>query len=114
MMLVAGTASIRGEESVHIGDLGGQLRETFLNLGILIKGPSPDGPAKVFDHEELAPYLARMTEVRIYYPRPLDEPVVRTAAEGVFSRARTLQLLRADLCRSELLVEIEGVASLED
>jgi chorismate lyase/3-hydroxybenzoate synthase len=118
MMLVAGTASIRGEESVHIGDLGGQLRETFLNLGILIRGSSttpgvPDAPKSVA-FEELAPYLSRLLEVRIYHPRPLDESTIRVAATNAFPRARSIQLLRADLCRSELLVEIEGVASLED
>ena len=117
LMLVAGTASIRGEESVHINDLGGQVRETFLNLGILIRGavsgPVPaDAPAP--SPQELAPWLERLVEVRIYHPRPLDEVSIRTAAESVFQRARSVQLLRADLCRAELLVEVEGVVSLDD
>ena len=116
MMLIAGTASIRGEESVHINDLGGQVRETFLNLGILIRGAmgqaAVDGTTP--SPQEMAPWLERLAEVRIYHPRPLDEVAIRTAAEAVFPRARSIQLLRADLCRAELLVEIEGVVSLED
>jgi chorismate lyase/3-hydroxybenzoate synthase len=123
VMLLAGTASIRGEESVHVGDLGGQLTETFLNLGILIRGiptsamapVTPDGQTtRPPNAHELAPYLSRLNEVRIYHPRPTDDRIIRTAAESTFPNARSLQLLRADLCRSELLVEIEGVASLED
>lgn len=117
MMLVAGTASIRGEESVHIGDLGGQLRETFLNLGILIRGatgPKGTPPPHPLNYDELVPYIARLLEVRIYHPRPPDERIISAAATSTFPSARNIQLLRADLCRSELLVEIEGVAALED
>src|SRR5436190_23935161 len=87
MMLVAGTASIRGEESVHVNDLGGQLRETFLNLGILVRGVSmPKGaPApSPINFDELIPFIARLVEVRIYHPRPLDERIISAAATSTF------------------------------
>jgi chorismate lyase/3-hydroxybenzoate synthase len=114
-MLIAGTASIRGEESVHIGDLQGQLRETLLNLATIIRrGCGEEAPVPRTAHPaELAPWLARMTEVRIYHPRPLDEVTIRDAATTAFPKARAIEVLRADLCRSELLVEIEGIATIE-
>lgn len=91
IVLVGGTASIVGEESVHLGNLARQTEETLTNLAAL------------------AP-LAGYQELRVYYPEPerLDE--LRFFLEGAFPGADRVEWVRADLCRSELLVEIEGVA----
>jgi chorismate lyase/3-hydroxybenzoate synthase len=91
LVLVGGTASIVGEESVHLGDLTRQTEETLVNLAAL------------------AP-LAGYRELRVYYPDPerLDE--LRDLLDGAFPRAERIEWVRADLCRSELLVEIEGIA----
>ena len=43
MLLAAGTASIRGEESVHVGDLRSQMRETLENLASLLTASQPGG-----------------------------------------------------------------------
>lgn len=91
LVLVGGTASIVGEESVHLGDLARQMEETLANLAAL------------------AP-LAGYRELRVYYPDPerLDE--LRDLLYGAFPHAERIEWVRADLCRSELLVEIEGIA----
>lgn len=91
LVLVGGTASIVGEESVHLGDLARQIEETLVNLATL------------------AP-LAGYRELRVYYPDPerLDE--LRDLLGGAFPGAERIEWVRADLCRSELLVEIEGIA----
>jgi chorismate lyase/3-hydroxybenzoate synthase len=91
LVLVGGTASIVGEESVHLGDLARQTEETLTNLATL------------------AP-LAGYRDVRVYYPEPerLDE--LRFLLEDAFPAADRVEWVRADLCRSELLVEIEGIA----
>ena len=91
LVLVGGTASIVGEESVHLGNLVRQTEETLVNLATL------------------AP-LTGYRELRVYYPDPerLDE--LRDLLDGAFPRAERIEWVRADLCRSELLVEIEGIA----
>jgi chorismate lyase / 3-hydroxybenzoate synthase len=100
-LLVAGTASIRGEESVHIGDLGAQLHETLINMRAVITRGLEDERAG----------LERLREVRVYHPRPEDRAWLEDACARAFAGA-AVEVLRADLCRSELLVEIEGVAGV--
>jgi hypothetical protein len=103
VLLVAGTASIRGEESVHIGDLEAQVHETVINLRAVIgRGcECPEGVA-----------LERLREVRVYLPRAVDEAFLREVCGREFRRVDRVEIVRADLCRSELLVEVEGVAAV--
>jgi Putative translation initiation inhibitor, yjgF family len=104
LLLVAGTASIRGEESVHIGDLGAQLHETLINLRAVIARAGVDEAAA----------LDRLREVRVYHPRPVDREFLEGACARAFRGAAEIEVQRADLCRSELLVEIEGTVRLQE
>lgn len=91
--LVAGTASIVGEDSVHAGDLDAQLDEIGRNLAALV-------PLDCY--RALRAYVA-------------DAAAVETVAATLRRRvpAAVLELAVADLCREELLVEIEGLAVLD-
>ncbi len=100
-VLVAGTASIAGENTVHRNELTGQFRETLANLASLVSAAGVNGNP-----------LAAFTEVRIYHPRKRDAAMILKLAAEAFPKAPRPQLMLADLCRSELLVEIEGVARL--
>jgi chorismate lyase / 3-hydroxybenzoate synthase len=100
LVLVGGTASVRGEASVHIGDLPAQFDETLENLAALLQAATGTPMAGV----EL------FTSVRVYYVRPVDIPALRKHSKQAFASAKC-EFIRADLCRSDLLVEIEGVAS---
>lgn len=104
-LLIAGTASIVGEDSTHVGDLDGQLAETFTNLASLI------GSATGVD-ERPADALRRLSELRIYAVRPEDADAIRTAIRARCAPQLRVDLVQARLCRPELLVEIEGVASV--
>jgi chorismate lyase/3-hydroxybenzoate synthase len=108
-VFVSGTASVRGEDSVHVLSLEGQLEETFVNLAAVasracessgLPGPTVD-PASLF------------TELRAYYLRRGDEDRIRSAVTARFENVRRVEMMQADLCREELLVEIEGVARLD-
>ncbi len=101
VVLVGGTASICGERTVHEDELDAQFGETLANLSSLVTaaGVSAD-PLKAF------------STVRIYYPRADDAAAIEAAAIAAFTAAEQLQLIQADLCRSELRVEIEGIAQL--
>jgi chorismate lyase/3-hydroxybenzoate synthase len=100
LILVGGTASVRGEASVHIGDLEAQLDETLENLTALLRAAtaSPSAGVELF------------TDVRVYYVRASDLAATREMCRRAFVDAR-LEFVRADLCRQDLLLEIEGVAN---
>ena len=109
MLLVGGTASVRGEDSVHLDDLGAQLSETFVNLAALI------GTAmgkKLTPGTKLDRWLAAFTDLRIYYPRRDHAAEIEAAVRERFTALERVELLHAELCRPDLLVEIEGVADL--
>lgn len=95
-VLVSGTASIVGHESRHRDDLLAQLDETFANLEAIL--------------EFAGRRVADLDFVKIYLRHPEDLPTVR---ERVAERLRPdaqLLWLQAEICRAELLLEIEGIA----
>jgi chorismate lyase/3-hydroxybenzoate synthase len=107
-LLIGGTAAVRGEDSVALDDVEGQLAETLTNLRALVHRamsvtgrPAPADP------------LARLTTARIYVVRSADADFAR---EGLIAAGVTcpIETETARLCRPELLVEIEGTAALDD
>jgi chorismate lyase/3-hydroxybenzoate synthase len=108
-LLVGGTASVRGEDSTHLDDLPAQCNETFLNLAALVAAAAHQ---KLSARVKLSRWLSTFTELRVYYPNRADAAAIEAVIRAAFSNIKRLELLRADLCRAELLVEIEGVADL--
>jgi chorismate lyase/3-hydroxybenzoate synthase len=106
LLLVGGTASIRGEESMHSGDVGEQCDETLQNLASLVGSAADPGAGAPAD--PLGP-LAAFRELRVYYMRPEDVDLILERIKEHFPSVRRLELVRAELCRRELLVEIEGL-----
>jgi hypothetical protein len=96
-ILVGGTASIRGEETMHVGNLRAQAAETFDNLAALVRSAGAEGPAT-------------FEALRVYYVHPADRTTVEHVVAEAFPHLADVEYVKADLCRPELLVEIEGVA----
>lgn len=101
-LFVSGTASIVGHETVHQGDVQAQVAETLTNLHAVI------GEAA---RRTTAAFTLADTEPVVYVRHPADAPGIRaqlTAALGESSRfMRRAVFLEADICRADLLVEIE-------
>jgi chorismate lyase/3-hydroxybenzoate synthase len=106
LVLVGGTASIRGEESVHVGDLTAQTLETFENLAALVRSAAVGGMDDADDA------LDAFRDLRVYHVRDADRPAIADLVERTFPQLDNVEYLRADLCRRELSVEIEGIAEL--
>jgi enamine deaminase RidA (YjgF/YER057c/UK114 family) len=90
LIYVSGTAAIRGEESLKGVGVEQQLRITMENIAELIG----DAPLRL---------------LRVYLKRPEDYAVVKARLEE-YGLDSPVSYLCADVCREELLIEIEGIA----
>lgn len=103
-LLVGGTASIVGEDSMHVDDADAQLDETLRNLEALI--------GAALENRDAGDALGRLLELRVYVARPEDAPQIRNVLDVRCRRVHRIELAIARVCRPELLVEIEGVAEI--
>jgi chorismate lyase/3-hydroxybenzoate synthase len=103
LLLVSGTASILGHESKH-HDVIAQLDETLNNLNIVIEAAA----RKTGTQSQ----LSEKSLLRVYLRNAQDAPqVLRYLQERIGVNA-TFMLLQGDICRTNLLVEIELVQPL--
>lgn len=104
-LLISGTASIVGHDTVHHGDVLAQTHETLRNLQAVIDSAHARCSAR-FDIRQL--------DCVVYVRRPADAPQVRDTLNqmlGVTSHCvRNAVFLQADVCRTDLLMEIEAHA----
>ena len=94
-LAISGTAAVVGHASAHQDDLDAQLDETLTNLEALLA--SADMAAGFDTHSPLKAYLRH----------PADAPRVREFIHQRLPGVPVL-LLHGDICRRELLVEIDG------
>ena len=87
-LFIAGTSSVVGHETVHADDVVAQLDETLRNI------------------ETLVP-LDRIVAAKTYIRRARDYDVIAKRLEPVFA---SNLFVEANICRPELLLEIEAVA----
>ena len=103
--LVSGTASIVSSRSEHLDDAAAQTEQTLDNIEHLVSSENFDrygiGP--------VSPSLADLSTARVYVKRPEDYEAIRRVCEDRLGEVPTLYAV-ADICRPELLVEIECVA----
>ncbi|MBN1590973.1 MAG: dioxygenase [Pirellulales bacterium] len=104
-LFVSGTASITGTESRHAGDVGRQTHQTLDNIASLIH------PANLARHgvEGCGATLADLAHLRVYVKHPADYETVRAICHDRLGPLPAVYAV-ADICRPELLVEIEAVA----
>lgn len=95
-LLISGTASIVGHESLHTGDLEGQLQETWRNVSCLRDRAGTTRPIAL----------------RVYVRRAEDYPTIRDFLNAHLPADAAVLYLLADICRAELLMEIEGVFAI--
>ncbi len=98
LLLVSGTASVVGEESLHLGDLHGQLEETMRNIRVVVERAWAGGRTS-----ELGHWLVYLPEATAG-SSGMVEAAIRAATEGSTPR---IEIREQALCRPELMVEIE-------
>ncbi len=114
LLLVGGTASIRGEGTVGTGSLGRQTLVTLQNLALVVKTAFLGNESKDLSvNGDLRRWLACFRHIRVYYARRQDQPALSRLIGSRMGQVEPIEWTHAPLCRPELLVEIEGVALLE-
>ncbi len=102
-LYVSGTASIVGYESRHPDDVTGQARETVQNLHSVFSQAHARGLPAPGGWQDL------LFKIYLRDPGALEE--VTECVRRAFGDRVELLCLRGDICRRELLLEIEAVAS---
>ena len=104
-IFVSGTASITHSETRHVGDAVAQTQETLENIAALI---SEENLAR-HGLPGLGSSLKSLGLLRVYVKRQEDYARTRAVCEKYVGDLPTIYAV-ADVCRPELLVEIEAVA----
>jgi len=100
ILFISGTASIVGHRSLHLGDTAAQTRETLTNIEALIGEANRVAGDAHFDLERLA--------YKVYVRRPADLPLIQGQLAAALGPRPQMIFLQADICRQDLLVEIEA------
>ena len=106
---ISGTASIVGHETVHRGDVRRQTEESLANIAAVLGAAVVIGAAA---SRAAAPWAIQALTFTAYIRHAADLAAVREVFERVVgahsAAAREAVYLRADICRADLLVEIEA------
>lgn len=105
ILFISGTASIVGHRSIHLGNVRAQTDETLTNIDALIAQTATQ-------HPELTALTLADLDYRVYVRHPDDLGAIREALTQRVGTDARATFVQADVCRQELLVEIEATGFL--
>jgi len=103
---VSGTAAIKGQKTVSPTDVEQQTRVTIENIFRLI---APDNLGK--HNLPVSSSDSPFSHIRVYVKNETDVPAVKRICDKHYGEVPCLYLV-SDICRENLLVEIEGAIAL--
>lgn len=106
-LYISGTASIVGHTSCHVGDLDRQLQETLLNIESILTHANHISGARINFSNNLA-------SLKIYIRHPEHLAQIQSTLERHFTNKIPALYLQGDICRNELLLEIEAICHVQD
>lgn len=102
ILFISGTASIVGHETIFPGDVAGQCREAMANVAAVV--------AEANRQCRSGPYALVDLSYRVYVRQAADFRVIRETLAPLVGPAEIVYM-QADICRHDLLLEIEAMAS---
>lgn len=102
LLFISGTASIVGHQTVAPGDPAGQCRESMANIAAVI------GEAN--RHSRTGPYALEELSYRVYVRHADQYRLISETLTPLIGGAEVIYV-QADICRHDLLLEIEAYAS---
>lgn len=101
-LFLSGTASIAGHQTLYIDDVVAQTEETIRNIEAVLDAANEENDL-AFTLEEL--------DYTVYIRHAEHLPQVKAALQSCIGKRIKASYLQADICRKDLLVEIEGYGS---
>jgi len=101
-LYISGTASIVGHESRHSNDLLAQLEETLNNMRMIIDRAHQK-------HGLACKTINDLSLLRVYLRHPDDSERLAAELKQRVGGKTQIQMLQGDICRSDLLLEIEAM-----
>lgn len=95
-LAISGTAAVVGHATLHVGDVLAQLDESLANLDALQAAAG------------LRPGFGAASPLKIYVRDPRDARAVAARLDARLAPEVPRLLLRGDICRRDLLIEIDG------
>jgi enamine deaminase RidA (YjgF/YER057c/UK114 family) len=105
-IFISGTASIEKEKTIGEGDAGRQAEVTIANIAALISEHNLIQSQIVLDGA-----ILKYTFIRVYIKNATDTDSIKNICNRYFDEIPVHYLI-ADVCRDNLLVEIEGIAEV--
>lgn len=102
VLFISGTASIVGHATLHADDVVAQTRETMANIEAVLAEANRQATQPGFD-------LACLS-YKVYVRNPADLEPIRAELARCVGGALKAVFLQADVCRQDLLLEIEATA----
>jgi chorismate lyase/3-hydroxybenzoate synthase len=106
-LFIAGTASIVGHASQHVGDPCQQARETLENIEAVIRQAGWWKGGRCANGESNLPMETALLKVYVRDPDHLE--AIKRGFVDYFGFEPPCLYLKGDICRGELLLEIEGI-----
>lgn len=100
LLFISGTASIVGHRTLHAGDVIAQARELLANIDCVLAESNRQTKRRQFTRRDLT--------YKVYLRHATDFDAVKTQLEHWLGDRAPALYLQADICRAELLVEIEA------
>jgi enamine deaminase RidA (YjgF/YER057c/UK114 family) len=103
LLFISGTASIVGHQTLHPDDIVAQTEESMTNIEAVLSEAGRLGEPC---------FSAADLHYKVYVRHPHDLDAVRSEMHRLTGRPDRILYLRADVCRGDLLVEIEAFGRL--
>jgi enamine deaminase RidA (YjgF/YER057c/UK114 family) len=107
VLFISGTASIVGHTSLHASDVLAQTRETLANIKSVL---AEANRSSMQSQRGGAEFNLTDLNYRVYVRNPADLAQVRHELQQCVGSALKAVYLKADVCRQDLLLEIEASA----
>lgn len=105
-LFVSGTASIVGHETRHLNDARAQLDETLHNLEALLAHAALQYGLSIMG-------VHTLNLLKLYVRHPAQAMPLASCLRQRLGSEAALLVLKGDLCRDDLLLEIEGLLEIE-
>jgi chorismate lyase / 3-hydroxybenzoate synthase len=106
ILFVSGTASIVGHQSLHVGDIALQTHETITNIQAVLQEANRLADSRTNGNA----WILKNLHGQVYVRNPADIGIIQDILKK--HELVNFTYVHADICRAELLVEIEAYAQL--